>query len=178
MAEKRTIARPYAQAVFALASSQGKLPQWSETLRLLALVAGDPNMARLIDNPRVSEAKLTGFIEEICGKKLDKHGHALLGLLIANRRLPVLPEIAALYEVYRADAEKVVEAQVVSAFPMSKDQEKALTAALKKRMGREVKLTCSTDESLIGGAVVRAGDLVIDGSVTGQLHRLTGALAQ
>jgi F-type H+-transporting ATPase subunit delta len=177
MAEKSTVARPYAQAVFALASKQGKLPQWSATLRLLALVMGDPRMQQLSGNPRVTEAKIAGLIEEICGDQLDKHGRALVALLIRNRRLPVLPEIAALYGIYRAEAEKMVEAEVVSAFPMSKDQEQALTAALKKRLGREVKLTCRTDQSLIGGAVIRAGDLVIDGSVTGQLHRLTSAVA-
>ena len=115
--------------------------------------------------------KCTGRILEV------PVGEGLLGRVVDSLGNPIDGR-GPIQSSTTSPIEKVVEAQVVSAFPMSKDQEKALTAALKKRMGREVKLTCSTDESLIGGAVVRAGDLVIDGSVTGQLHRLTGALAQ
>jgi F-type H+-transporting ATPase subunit delta len=92
--------------------------------------------------------------------------------------MDVLTEIAGLYEVYRADAERTLEAQVISAFPVDEAQKQQIAAMLKKRLGREVTLSCETDKGLLGGAIIRAGDMVIDGSVTGQLAKLKVALAR
>jgi F-type H+-transporting ATPase subunit delta len=177
MAEKSTIARPYAQAVFELAAAQKQFGLWSERLQLLAAVAADARMQRVIGHPRIARSKLAALLIDICGDHLDDHARALVGVLVENRRLDMLPEIGALFEQYRAEAEKVVQAEVVSAFPLSKDQEAGIGAALKKRLGREVSLKSSTDETMVGGAVIRAGDLVIDGSVTGHLDRLANALS-
>ncbi|MCC6209080.1 MAG: F0F1 ATP synthase subunit delta [Gammaproteobacteria bacterium] len=177
MAEKRTIARPYAQAVFDLASAQRQFGPWSERLQLLTAVAADPRMQRLIGNPRITRAQLAGLIVEICGDRLEDQGRSLVGVLVENRRLDMLPEIGALFAEYRAEAERTVQAEVVSAFPLSPEQEAGISVALKKRLGREISLKSSTDETLIGGAVIRAGDLVIDGSVTGHLDRLASALS-
>ena len=177
MAEKSTIARPYAQAVFDLAAAQRQLGPWSERLQLLAAVAADARVQRLIGNPRVTREQLAALLIDICGSGLDEQGKSLVRLLVENRRLDLLAEIAALFAQYRAEAERVVQAEVVSAFPLSKEQEAGIAAALKKRLGREVSLTSSTDDTLIGGAVIRAGDLVIDGSVTGHLDRLGNALS-
>lgn len=178
MAETTTIARPYAQAVFDIAADAKALGHWSDTLRLLALIVADPAMDALIRNPRVPREQLSGIITDVCGDALDERGAALVGVLAANQRLPLLPEIAALYEAYRADAEKIVQAEVVSAFPLSAEQQAAIAASLKRRLGREVTLESRIDQSLIGGAVIRAGDLVIDGSVTGQMDRLANALSR
>lgn len=177
MAEKSTIARPYAQAVFDLASAQRQLGPWSEQLQLMTAVVADPRLQRLIGNPRITRTQLAGLIVDICGDRLDAQARSLVGVLAENRRLDLLPEIGALFAQYRAEAEKTVQAEVVSAFPLSAEQQAGIVAALKRRLGREISLKNSTDETLVGGAVIRAGDLVIDGSVTGHLDRLASALS-
>jgi len=171
--ERTTLARPYAEAVFRLAREQKTLAGWSEMLQLASAVAADPQMTRLIDNPRIPRARFVDFFLDVCGKKLDKDGANFVRLLTENHRLALLPEIAALYEALRAEAETRVEAEVVSATAVSDAQLKTIAAALKKRLGRDVTLATRLDPSLVGGIVIRAGDLVIDGSVRGKL----GALA-
>jgi F-type H+-transporting ATPase subunit delta len=178
MAETITIARPYAQAVFDIAADAKALGRWSDALQLLTLIVSDPAMNALIRNPRVPREQQGEIVIDICGDALDENARNFVGVLAANQRLALLPEIAALYEAYRADAEKIVQADVASAFPLSDEQRKQIVASLKRRLGREVTLECRIDESLIGGAVIRAGDLVIDGSVTGQMDRLANALSR
>ncbi len=176
MAEKSTIARPYAQAAFSLAESRGELKKWSEMLQCIAVVASDPTMQGLLDNPNIDGDRLIELFLDICGEKLDTHGQNFVRVLAENKRLVIAPEIAELYERKRADAEKTVEAEVTSAFPLSEAQKAQLVAALEKRFGRDVTLSCNIDESIIGGAIVRTGDLVIDASVTGQLEKLANTL--
>jgi F-type H+-transporting ATPase subunit delta len=177
MAERLTIARPYAKAVFKLAQSQKRLAQWSEALGLAAGVVADPRVAALLDSPAVSPEQLAGLLTEICGASLDEQGRNFIATLAANRRLAYLPEIAARYEQLRADAERTVEVTVTSAIELSAAQKSRYAEALAKRLGREVRLSCRTDPSLLGGAVVRADDLVIDGSVRGGLTQLAAAAA-
>jgi len=160
MTERITLARPYAEAVFRLASEHKALNPWSEMLRLAVTVMQDPH-ARFIE-----------FFLDICGKRLDKDGANLIRLLSENHRLPLLPEIAALYEALRADAENRIEAEVISAYEVSETQLKAIAGALKRRLGRDIDLTTRIDPALVGGIVIRAGDIVIDGSVQGKLHAL------
>ena len=176
MAEKTTIARPYAEAVFKLAQQQGQLKEWSDRLQLCAAIASNPEMSALIGNPKISNRQMADLFGELCGDRLDERGKNFIATLIENDRLGLLPEIAGLYEQARADAEGVVSAEVVSALPLSDAQQKKIAASLKKRLGRDVALECSVDESLLGGAVIRAGDLVIDGSARGQVERLSNAL--
>lgn len=176
MAEFTTIARPYAQAVFKLAQSQQALPAWSDMLGLAAHVAADPEMRKLLDNPRVTPAQLADLFVDICGDRLNDAGRNLIRLLAERRRLVVLPEIFGLYEQLKNDAEGAIKAQLITAFPATDAQKQTIAAALKQRFGREVQLEYITDPTLMGGAVVRAGDLVIDGSVRGKLARLGTAL--
>ena len=178
MAEKTTIARPYAQAVFELAQSRKEMPRWSDMLQLMALVAADERMSGLVGDPRIGKDELAELFLSICGDKLTKEAQNLVRVLVENDRLDVLTEIAGLYETYRAEAERTVEAEVISAFPVDEAQKQQIAAMLKKRLKREVVLSCETDKSLLGGAIIRAGDLVIDGSVIGQLAKLQVALAR
>lgn len=178
MAEKTTIARPYAEAVFELAQQRKELPRWSDMLELAANVAADPRMSALVGNPNVGKDQLARLFLEVCGDKLSAEGQNLIRVLVENERLDVLTEIAELYATYRAEAERTVEAQVVSAFPVDETQKQQIIAMLKKRLGRDVTLSCETDKALLGGAIIRAGDLVIDGSVTAQLGKLQVALAR
>lgn len=176
MAEKSTIARPYAQAAFDIAQQAGDLKSWSDMLQLLAVVASDALMQDMISNPAIETSKVVDVMAGVAGGNLNETGKSFLNVLAENKRLNVLPEIAELYEQHRAEAEKTVEAEITSAFPLSDAQKQQLIEALKKRLGREVSLVAKTDESIIGGAIVRAGDLVIDGSVSSQLNKLSNTL--
>ncbi len=178
MAEKSTIARPYAQAVFEMAKSQNDYSGWSDGLELAASVAASPEMQAVASNPRLSKDQLGELFLGVCGKNLGKSVENLVHLLIENSRLSFLPEIVTLYESYRAEAEGTIEAEVISAFKVTKALQTKIAEALKARLGREVNLTCSVDENLLGGAIIRAGDLVIDGSATGQLQKLASALSR
>jgi len=178
MAEKSTIARPYAEAIFALAKEESKLKDWSAMLQAAAMVVADANMQSMISNTNVSKQQLADMIIDVCGKDFSTEGKNLIRLLSENRRLPMLGEIAAQYETLRADEEKTIEAEVVSAFEVSDAQQKQIASKLKARLGREVHLTCRVDASLLGGAIIKAGDLVIDGSTKTQIQKLSIALAQ
>ena len=177
MAETQTIARPYAQAAFKHASEQHRLKDWSDMLSLLAAVAIDPAMHEIVDSPRLTEVQLADLFISICGEHLDDKGSNFVRVLADNRRLGLLPDIAALFEIQRRDAEGTVLAELVSAYPVSEAQQAKVIESLRRRLGREIELTCSTDAGLLGGAVIRAGDLVIDGSVLGKLERLGTALS-
>ncbi len=176
MAEKQTAARPYAEAVFALAKERSALKNWSEMLALLAAVAQDAHIQRLAHDPRVERTRLFALLLDIGGKNLTAEGANFVRLLVENRRLTLLPEIAAIYESLKAEAEARVEASVTSAFPLEPAQLKTLEQGLQRRFGRAVHLTATVDASLVGGVVIRAGDLVIDGSVRGRLAGLATEL--
>ena len=135
-----------------------------------------PSSGAYIGNPKIDSETLTKLMLNVCGDQLNDLGKNFLKVLIANKRLNVLPEIVTLYNEHRAEAERTIEAEVISAFPLSDAQQKVLTESLKKRLGREVNLVAKVDENLLGGAIVRAGDLVIDGSVSGQLNKFATAL--
>jgi len=176
MAELTTVARPYAQAVFDRAQQTGRLADWSGMLQFAAAVAVDPAMRDAIEGARLTRTQLAQLFIEVAGDRLDDEGRNLVRLLAENRRMGLLVEIAAVYEVLRAEAESTVQAQMVSAFPLSDDQKERIAESLKQRLGRNVTLTAEIDDSLIGGAIIHAGDLVIDGSVRGKLDRLAGAM--
>ena len=176
MAEFTTIARPYAQAAFKLAQQKQALPAWSEMLGLAAVIAADASMRKLLDNPRVTPAQLAELFIDVCGDRLNDDGRNLIRLLAERRRLAVLPEIYGLYEQFKNESEGAIKAQLITAFPATDAQKQTIAAALKQRFGRDVQLEYVTDPTLMGGAVVRAGDLVIDGSVRGKLTRLGTAL--
>lgn len=180
MAEKVTIARPYAKAAFEYARESNALGRWSGTLATASLVVADERVAKLLSNPRVTPDELVGLIAgliaDTAGNGLDERSRNFLNTLAQNRRLDLLPQIAAIYEVLRAEVENTADVQVISAVPLDEAQRQRLTTALKKRLGREVRLHCDIDASLIGGAVVRSGDLVIDGSLKARLERLAGAI--
>jgi F-type H+-transporting ATPase subunit delta len=178
MSELTTLARPYAKAVFEVAQAAGDLARWSDQLGFMAAVAHDPAVRVVLDSPRLTrEAAAQTFIQ-VCEGHIDDQGRNLVRLLADNGRLTLLPEVAALYEVLRAGAEGKVEAHVVSARPVSEKQKAGIATALKKRLGREVELVCEVDENLIGGAVIRAGDLVIDGSLRGRLEKMAASLSR
>lgn len=172
MADKSTIARPYAKAAFEEARDLGRLGPWSDALRTAAVIISDSRVEALVGNPRVTPEELAALVIEIAGSALDEEGRNFVRTLADNRRLPLLPEISARFDELKSEAEGVVEVTVTSAAPLDDSQRGKLSAALERRLGRSVRLQCATDPALIGGAVLRAGDLVIDGSLRGRLERI------
>lgn len=175
MSQALTLARPYARAAFAIAKESGALPAWSDALAFAARVAADPQVAALLGNPKLTQADAATLLAA------DGAGEAFgnfLGLLFDNRRLALLPEISGMYDALRFEAERVVKAKVTSAAALPAAELETIKAALRKRFGREVEVESAIDEALIGGAVIDAGDVVIDGSLRGKLGRLQSALSQ
>ena len=177
MTQALTLARPYARAAFAIARDAGSFAPWSQALGFAARIAADPQVAALLGNPKLTDADAVTLLSPDGADGADGNFGRFLALLADNRRLTLLPEIAGLYEDLRADAERVVKATVTSAVALDADAVARITASLRKRFGREVALETAVDPSLIGGAVVDAGDVVIDGSIRTKLARLGAALA-
>lgn len=178
MSELVTAARPYARAIIDLADSQKALDNWSKQLQFMAAVAMDPGVEKLISNPRLTRSEIAEIFSTACGEDIDDEARNLVRLLAENCRLAILPELSMLFDQLRAEKLGTIEAAVVSAYRMSKEQKQLLQDALKKRLGKDVKLTSKVDKSLLGGAVIRAGDLVIDGSLKGRIEKLNAALTR
>lgn len=176
MAEKITIARPYAKATFELAREGNAYARWSQILASASAVVADERVARLLSSPRVTSAEIVQLLAEASGSADDEQGRNFFNTLAQNRRLGLLPEIAQIYETMRADVENVADVNVVSAVQLDEAQRQRLASALKKRLRRDVRLHCEVDPSLIGGAVVRSGDFVIDGSLKARLDRLAAQI--
>ena len=172
MADKATIARPYARAAFEEARDTKRLEPWSEALHVAAAVAQDARVEALLGNPHVTPEELAQLVSGIAGPKLGEEGANFVRTLADNRRLAVLPEIAALFDTLKDAEQGVADVTITSATALDARQRQALSAALKQRLKRSVRLHCETDPTLIGGAVLRSGDLVIDGSVRGRLDRI------
>lgn len=177
MADRATIARPYGRAAFAHARDARDFASWSKLLGAAAAAARDSRVARLIGHPQVTDEQLVELFASLSGKAASEAGRNFLSTLAENKRLALLPEIAAQFEVLRAEVENVVDVEVIAAREIAAPQQKRLMEALKRRLGRDVRLHTRIDDSLIGGAIVRAGDLVIDGSLKGRLARLGSALS-
>jgi F-type H+-transporting ATPase subunit delta len=176
MAEANTIARPYANAVFALAKDKGELKAWSDLLAVFAQCVADPKMQSVIASPAVSDEQVITLLADIAGELMTTESRNFLALLAESNRLQSLADIAVIYEDLRAQAEQTMVADVTASRPLTPEQGQQISDALKKRFGRDVTLNTSVDESLLGGAIIRAGDLVIDGSALGKLNRLANAI--
>ncbi|SMF17717.1 ATP synthase F1 subcomplex delta subunit [Alteromonadaceae bacterium Bs31] len=178
MAELVTLARPYARAVFGYARAAGALSEWLVSLKESAAVTRDAKVAALLHSPTITtDGKAQAFID-ICGgdESVGKPLANFFHILAENNRLALLPQIAELYELYKANEEKTVDVEVLSAFDIPEDLESKLAITLKETLKRDVTLNTLVDASLIGGAIVRAGDTVIDGSVRGRLTKLAEAM--
>jgi F-type H+-transporting ATPase subunit delta len=179
MADFSTTAHPYAKAVFELARDGGNgYKAWSESLQAIAALFGDAKVAALATNPALTRADLAAALTQALSGKVPAEAVSLVRLLVENGRLPAITAIAGQYEALRAEAERRVEVEITSAAAVDPAQQDKLATAVKQRLARDVVISWKTDADLIGGAVIRAGDLVIDGSVTGELERLKTAVTQ
>ena len=183
MADKNTIARPYAQAAFELAHESGELATWSDGLAVAGELLADGQVARFLSNPSMDNDKRLEFLTGLFGKAKitvlagkDKRGTNFLRLLLEYGRVAVIPEISEHFERLKANVENTVDVTVTSATALSAGQRHEIAKALEKRLGREINLATEIDASLIGGAVITAGDIVIDGSTRARLNSLANAL--
>lgn len=144
----------------------------------MSAVASDAAMSQVLDNPQMGREQKGDLFLQVTSERLDQKQKNLLRLMAENGRLKALPEVAKQFEIFRAEAEGKIDAKVISAFPLSSEQESAITETLKAKLGCEIAITTSTDESLIGGVVIKAGDTIIDGSMKSQLESLALALGR
>lgn len=177
MADNASIARPYAKAVFDLATETGNQDDWSQVLESLAAIAQDEEFGKAVNSPQVKPEQLEELVLGVLGDKLPEGGDNFIKLLTHNGRLEALPDVQQQYALLLAESRKSIEAEVLTARPLSATQKTNLTDALQDRLGVSVSLVETVDESLIGGAIVKAGDLVIDGSARGRVEKLAIALS-
>ena len=187
MADNNTVARPYAQAIFEVARENDALTEISASLAAAKALLEDGQIAEFLATPTMSDAQRLEFLQGLFADSVGKgsvfaggseHGTNFFRLLLENGRVVALPEIADQFEALKAKVENTVDAVITSAAPLSEAQQKAMAGALKERLGRDVNVTTEIDENLIGGAVIRAGDVVIDGSLRARLDGLANALTK
>lgn len=176
MAEEITVARPYAEAVFQLAQASNALARWSETLGFVAAVAADPQMGKIIGNPKLTLAEQEQVFFAVCESRLDEQEKNLMRLLLENHRIRLLPAIAVLFEEFKTAHGGTLEADIASAFPLSETEVKDLVERLVSKYKRQVQATVTVDPELIGGVRIAVGDVVFDASVRGQLQKMAFAL--
>ena len=185
MADNNTVARPYAQAAFDVARAQDSLQELSDSLNAGKALLADGQVEAFLTRPSLNDEQrlefLQGLFATVAGADSvfagsSQHGTNFLKLLLENGRVPVLPEIADHFDALKAGIENVIDVTITSATALNETQQAEIVSALKERFGREVSIETNVDESLIGGAVIRAGDVVIDGSLRARLEGLANAL--
>lgn len=177
MSSMATLARPYAKAAFELARDEQALSRWDDMLTLAGEMAAEESMAVLLESPHISSEEVVRIFTDTAGEVFDGRFRDFLSVLGGNGRLPLLPQISSLFSQLREEAEKRMSVKVVSAVPLDEDQTRRLKDALSRRMECEIELDNEIDIDVIGGAVVYAGDQVIDGSLRGKLEKLSVSIA-
>jgi len=187
VADNNTVARPYAQAAFEVAQESNSLAELSGSLAAAKALMEDGQIAEFLGAPTMTDEERVGFLQGLFAQAVgessvfaggSQHGTNFIKLLLENGRVAVLPEIADHFEALKAKVENTVDAVITSAAPLSDEQQRAMAASLKEKLGREINVTTEIDENLIGGAVIRAGDVVIDGSLRARLEGLANALTK
>ena len=176
MSNINTLARPYAKAAYEFASAAGQVDAWSAMLALTAAAVTEPVIIRQLGNPALTRDDKVAFLKQLCEDNIDDTFGNFLRVLSENGRLTLIPMVNELFEAIRAEADRTVEVEVQSAFELSAEQLQTLAAALSKRLDRTVEPKATVNPALIGGLHIRAGDLVIDGSIRGRLNKLAEAL--
>ncbi|VXD02687.1 F0F1 ATP synthase subunit delta [Pseudomonas sp. 9Ag] len=176
MINTQTLARPYAKAAFEFASAAGRIDAWSGMLSLAAVAVDVPQVTELLKNPRLTSESKVQTLVQLFGSDIDEAFRNFVSTLGDNDRLDVLPTVRELFEELKAEAEKTLDVEVQTAFELTSVQLQTLAAALSKRLDRTVNPQQVVNPALIGGVVIRAGDVVVDGSVRGKLSQLAESL--
>ncbi|AOM41809.1 F0F1 ATP synthase subunit delta [Xenorhabdus hominickii] len=175
MSEFATVARPYAKAAFDFAVEHQSLEHWQNMLAFVAEVTRNEQVGELLSGSLAPETLAKTFIT-LCGEQVDVHAQNFIRVMAENGRLLVLPEVFQQFIQLRASLESTIDVEVISASELNEQQQAKISAAIEKRLSRKVKLNCKIDKSVIAGVIIRAGDMVIDGSIRGRLDRLTDVL--
>lgn len=175
MSELTTIARPYAKAAFELAVEKGTIESWNDMLFFAGQVASNEQASAVLANMPTATAQAELFLN-LCAEQLNEQGQNLVKVMAENGRLIALPAVAQLFSEFKADYDKEIEIDIISATPLVAAQQESLVAVLEERFARKVKLNCSEDATVIGGLIIRSGDTVIDGTIRGKLNRLATTL--
>lgn len=176
MTELATLARPYAEAAFKRSKETGGADAWSNSLQFLSALLQNADLAAIVKNPRVSKEKIQQLLLDISQDQVSSEAINLLKLLIENGKIKLLPNISAMFEEYKANDEGYINVDLYSAYALSKPEQSKYVAMLEKLLNKKVNAVVTVDKSLIGGILAKAGDKVIDGSVSGQLHQLAKRL--
>jgi len=176
MAELSTIARPYAKAAFEHALATASLGEWSVMLAVAATVAQQEGVKKFLDSPAMNTAQQAQMFIDVCDGTFNADGKNFIKILAENKRLELLSTISKLFEAQKSIQEHTVDVELTTAFALDSGSEKRLVEVLAKKLAREVKVNITIDPLLLGGVIVKAGDLVIDGSVRGRLAKLAEAL--
>jgi F-type H+-transporting ATPase subunit delta len=176
MAELSTLARPYAKAAFQAAVDAGQLQAWSDMLVVASDVTLNEDMAKVLSHPGLTGQQQAQTFVDVCGDILSEAGANLVNVLAENKRISLLPQILEQFEYLKAELEKAVDVEIISAFPVSDESKQKLTDALKVKLAKDVRVTTTVDKTLVGGAIIRAGDMVIDGTLRGKLAKLAEAM--
>jgi len=176
MAELSTLARPYAKAAFQAAVDTGALQAWSDMLVIASEVTLNEDMAKVLSHPGLTGQQQAQTLIDVCGDKLNASVQNLINVLAENKRISLLPQILEQFEHLKAELEKAVDVEIISAFEVSDESKQKLTDALKAKLAKDVRVTTTVDSTLVGGAIIRAGDMVIDGTVRGKLAKLAEAM--
>ena len=176
MAELSTLARPYAKAAFEYARESNALAEWEEQLATAAAVTLEPAMDGVLNDPSLTADEQADTLIGVCGDSVGAAAQNFLRILASNKRLALLPQIHAQFTQFKANQEKAVDVEVVSAFDLDDAICDRLAQVLGGKLEREVKVSTTTDSELLGGVLIRAGDMVIDGSVRGRLNKLAEAM--
>ena len=178
MIEPTTLARPYARAAFEHARAAGELAAWQTALSELAAITTQPKVAAAMRDPNQTAAQRASTLSSLVGDAVPTEVGNLLAIMSDNGRLSLIPELATLFDQLKQAVESAVAVHVTSAYPLSDAETQQLTETMQEKLERSITLTSETDPSLLGGALIRADDLVIDGSVRGRLNKLAGTLTQ
>jgi len=176
MAELSTLARPYAKAAFQAAVDAGEVQAWSDMLVTASNVVQEEKMGEVLSHPSLTGQQQAQTLIDVCGDKLNSAGQNLVKVLAENKRISLFPQILEQFEHLKAELEKAVDVEIISAFEVSDESKQKLTDALKAKLAKDVHVTTTVDSTLVGGAIIRAGDLVIDGTVRGKLAKLAAAM--
>ncbi len=176
MAELTTLARPYARAAFEVAAFSNSLQLWSDMLTQLANVVSNKRVAELLAQPSLTGDQQAKIVIDLCGDEINTQLQNFVTVLSENKRLTLLPNIVSLFDILKAEQELTIDVEISTAFALVDETEKKLAEAITAKLNRDVKIHSQIDKKLIGGIVIRAGDLVIDDSVRGKLHKLAEAM--
>ena len=176
MAELSTLARPYARAAFEYAREHNALEEWSQQLTTAAAVVGENRLESVLDDPALTAEQQAQILSDVCGEELGGAVKNFIAILADNKRLALLSEVHAQFAQFKSNLEKSVDVEVISAFDLADETQDKLASVLRNKLEREVNVSTTTDQNLLGGVLIRAGDMVIDGTVRGRLNKLAEAM--